>query len=88
MNKITLIALGLLSCNAASYDNRDNGETWGDISEDCKATVSNQSPIDLVSPKEVMRLQSYPIIGSEVDKMMKDYNNVKGMSIGWNGHTS
>ena len=58
MNKLNLIALGLASVSAAggeAFDYRDNGATWGDVNPDCAATVSNQSPIDLVSPKEVMR---------------------------------
>ena len=35
-----------------------------------------------------MKTQAYPIIGSEVDKMLKDYNNVKGQQITWDNYTS
>lgn len=35
-----------------------------------------------------MEKKLYPIVSSEVDKIIKDYNNVKGMEIHWNGHTS
>lgn len=80
MNRLTFLALGLSKVSAAGggdWDYRDNGATWGDISPDCAASVPNQSPIDLVSPKEVMRTQAYPIIGSQVDKILKDYNNVR-----------
>ena len=58
MNKLKLLSLTLASVSAAGgddFDYRDNGATWGDINKDCAATVPNQSPIDLISPKEVMR---------------------------------
>lgn len=54
MKQVTLLALGLLTVNAASWDYRDNGANWSYVSDDCADTVSNQSPIDLVSPKNVI----------------------------------
>ena len=91
MNTLTLLTLGLAAVKAgdtSSYDYRSNGENWGKISADCDASVPNQSPIDLISPKEVLEKKSYPIVSSEVDSILKDYNNVKDVKVGWTGDTS
>ena len=77
MNKTIALALGLITVNAASYDYRSNGANWGSISPECLSEVPNQSPIDLVSPKEVIKNKAYPIVSSEEDRLLKDYNNVR-----------
>jgi len=88
--KTTLLSLGLVTVGAqgVDYDYRGNGSNWGYISDDCHSNVPNQSPIDFISPKEVIKNKSYAIVSSEEDKILKEYNNVKDVEVRWTKSTS
>ena len=72
--------------SGASWDYSTNGANWPDINSDCALT--NQSPINLISPGSEGFKDKYKTYGSDEDSINKAYSNQIDGTITMNGHTA
>lgn len=66
---------------AGAWDYKQHGADWP---EACTVGVTNQSPINLISPSSADF--NYPLIEGVKDE--KNYLNQKDLTVTFNGHTS
>jgi carbonic anhydrase len=81
MQNIIGLAAFVASTQAADWNYAQNGADWPDLEAACGAT--NQSPIDLKTDTS-----GYTIFDAADDDITKIYQNQKGATVNWNGHTS